>query len=59
MGLLATFTSSEHGLPLTVTDAAGNTVFLGYDASGDLTGRIDRLGRSTGYVYDARAARPR
>ena len=53
MGLLATFTSSEHGLPLTVTDAAGKTVYLSYDAAGNLTGRMDRLGRSTGYTYDA------
>ena len=53
MGLLATFTSSEHGLPLTVTDVEGKTVFLSYDAAGDLTERTDRLGRVTSYQYDA------
>src|SRR5262249_9650977 len=49
---LATFTSSEHGMPLTATDAEGKTTYFTYDAFGNLTSKLDRLGRLTKYTYD-------
>ena len=49
---LATFVSSEHGLPLSVTDAEGNTAYMAYDSYGDVTSRTDRLNRVTSYGYD-------
>ena len=49
----AQFTYNPQHLPLTYTDAAGQTQQFQYNAAGQLTQRTDALGETTSYLYDS------
>ncbi|HLO68488.1 MAG TPA: hypothetical protein VK188_15805, partial [Holophaga sp.] len=49
---LAAFTYDHRHLPLTATDAAGQTTTFTYDAWGRLTSRRDPLGRTNTVIHD-------
>ena len=50
---IAAFTYNGQHLPLTYTDAAGQTTMFAYNSAGQLTQSTDALGETTTYDYDA------
>ncbi|HXG27937.1 MAG TPA: cysteine peptidase family C39 domain-containing protein, partial [Nevskiales bacterium] len=51
--IIASFTYNDQHLPLTATDAAGQTTHYAYNAAGQLTAETNPLGEVTRYEYDA------
>src|SRR5439155_25118516 len=49
---LAQFTFDTHHRPVLITDAAGQTTKLAYNAKGQITSATDPLGHTTSYAYD-------
>jgi len=49
---IAQFTYNAQHLPLTYTDAAGQTTNFAYNSAGQLTQTTDALGQATQYQYD-------
>jgi RHS repeat-associated protein len=49
---ITAFTYNDQHLPLTYTDAAGQTTHYAYNTAGQLTKTTDALGEITSYTYD-------
>src|SRR5262249_32751345 len=53
VALIAQYTYNGQHLPVTVTDAAGQTTLYKYNSAGQLTSVMNPLGQTTSFQYDA------